>query len=72
MLAEACVTALEPDLVILDEFQRFKDLLDGEDATAKLAKRLFTYSDEDLRRSPPSPFGDTLQDVYAAPRESRG
>ena len=46
MLAEVCVTALEPDLVILDEFQRFKQLLDGADATAKLAKRLFTYSDE--------------------------
>ena len=46
MLAEVCVTALEPDLVILDEFQRFKQLLHGEDATAKLARRLFTYSDE--------------------------
>ena len=46
MLAEVCVTALEPDLVILDEFQRFKNLLDGGDATARLAKRLFTYSDE--------------------------
>ncbi len=46
MLAEVCVTALEPDLVILDEFQRFKQLLDGEDATAQLARRLFTYSDE--------------------------
>ena len=46
MLATVCVTALEPDLVILDEFQRFKDLLDGGDATAELAKRLFTYSDE--------------------------
>ena len=46
MLAEVCVTALEPDLVILDEFQRFKHLLDGQDATAKLAKQLFTYSDE--------------------------
>ena len=45
MLAEVCVTALEPDLVILDEFQRFKDLLDGEHATAQLAKQLFTYSD---------------------------
>ena len=44
MLAEVCVTALEPDLVILDEFQRFKQLLDGEDAIAKLARRLFTYS----------------------------
>ena len=46
MLAEVCVTALEPDLVILDEFQRFKQLLDGEDATAKLARQLFTYSDK--------------------------
>ena len=46
MLAEVCVEALEPDLVILDEFQRFKHLLDGRDATAKLAKQLFNYSDE--------------------------
>ena len=46
MLAEVCVDALEPDLVILDEFQRFKDLLDGGHATAKLAKQLFTYSDD--------------------------
>ena len=44
MLAEVCVTALEPDLVILDEFQRFKDLLDGEDSTAKLARQLFNYA----------------------------
>ena len=46
MLAEVCVTALEPDLVILDEFQRFKHLLDGGDATAKLARHLFNYSDD--------------------------
>ncbi len=46
ILAEECVNALEPDLVILDEFQRFKHLLDGRDETALLAKRLFTYSDE--------------------------
>ena len=46
MLAEVCVTALEPDLVILDEFQRFKDLLHAEHATAQLAKQLFTYSDD--------------------------
>ena len=46
ILADVCVTALEPDLVILDEFQRFKQLLDGEDATAKLAGRLFSYSDK--------------------------
>ena len=46
MLAEVCVTALEPDLVILDEFQRFKHLLDGGDATSRLAKHLFNYSDD--------------------------
>ena len=46
MLAEVCVTALEPDLVILDEFQRFKHLLDGNDATSRLAKHLFSYSDD--------------------------
>jgi len=46
LLAEVCVEALEPDLVILDEFQRFKDILDGDDAAAQLAKQLFTYSDD--------------------------
>ena len=45
MLAEVCVTALQPDLVILDEFQRFKHLLDGRDATSTLARHLFNYSD---------------------------
>ena len=32
LLAEVCVGALEPDLVILDEFQRFKELLDPRNA----------------------------------------
>ncbi|MHB9098017.1 MAG: helicase-related protein [Syntrophales bacterium] len=41
LLAETCIKALEPDLVIMDEFQRFKDLLDGEDEAALLAKSLF-------------------------------
>ena len=45
VLAEACVDELEPDLVIMDEFQRFKDLLDGEDEVAVLAKTLFNYPD---------------------------
>jgi hypothetical protein len=44
-LARACVHALQPDLVILDEFQRFKDLLDGEDDAAKLAQALFRFPD---------------------------
>lgn len=44
-LARVCVNALEPDVVILDEFQRFAHLLDGEDEASRLAQQLFTYSD---------------------------
>ena len=43
ILAEACARFLEPDIVILDEFQRFKNLLDGEDEAALLAGQLFNY-----------------------------
>jgi hypothetical protein len=48
-LAKASIDALEPDLVILDEFQRFKHLLetpeeDVDDGDIKLlAQQLFTY-----------------------------
>lgn len=42
-LAEACLEALEPDLVIMDEFQRFKDLLKANDDAGILAKRLFDF-----------------------------
>ena len=43
LLASSCLKALEPDLVIVDEFQRFKSLLDNrnrDDAT-ELAQGLF-------------------------------
>jgi len=43
LLAKTCLRALEPDLVILDEFQRFRDLLDGNDEAAELARALFKY-----------------------------
>ncbi len=42
-LADVCIEALEPDLVILDEFQRFKDLLNGTDEAAELAQQLFRH-----------------------------
>jgi hypothetical protein len=50
LLARACLDALEPDLIILDEFQRFKHLLVAPDAVdrtpaAELAHELFTYAD---------------------------
>ncbi|MCK8514980.1 helicase [Methylonatrum kenyense] len=45
LLAEVCVEALQPDLVILDEFQRFKELLSPDvaenDPAAELAQALF-------------------------------
>lgn len=44
-LASVCLSALEPDLVILDEFQRFKNLLDGEDDASRLATALFEHPD---------------------------
>jgi len=48
ILAHCCVKKMEPDLVILDEFQRFRHLLHGEDdertrEVAELAKELFDY-----------------------------
>ena len=61
MLARAAVQALEPDLVILDEFQRFRDLLDvktGGEA-AELANAFFTQSDARvllLSATPYKPF----------------
>jgi len=45
LLARCSLSALEPDLVILDEFQRFKYLLQGEHEIARLARRMFTFKD---------------------------
>jgi hypothetical protein len=49
-LARGCVEALEPDLVILDEFQRFRELLqepnpDDPDDIRALAHHLFAQKD---------------------------
>ena len=43
LLATTCLKALEPDLIILDEFQRFKGLLEGQDDASLLARDLFEY-----------------------------
>lgn len=43
LLASSCLNALQPDLIILDEFQRFKHLLDGTDRASELARGLFEY-----------------------------
>jgi len=58
-LAKICVDALTPDLIILDEFQRFAELLHDHDAevapekaaAAELARALFSYKGEDGSRA---------------------
>ena len=48
MFAEISVNELNPDLVIMDEFQRFKSLIQDDDTeTSMLAKRFF--SNDDIR-----------------------
>jgi hypothetical protein len=55
ILAQTCVSSLRPDLIILDEFQRFAELLHDHDpdtapekaAAAELARALFAYQKED-------------------------
>ncbi|MXZ48176.1 MAG: helicase [Candidatus Dadabacteria bacterium] len=42
-LAEMSIDMLEPDLIILDEFQRFRNLLDSRNLEARLAHKLFQY-----------------------------
>ncbi len=46
------IAALSPDLVVLDEFQRFKDLLDPDpdNFASELAHRLFNFTDPDNGR----------------------
>jgi hypothetical protein len=45
MLARVCLKALELDLIILDEFQRFKHLLEQESEAGELARLLFDAKD---------------------------
>ena len=53
IMARVGIAALQPDLVVLDEFQRFKDLLQPEpdNFAAELAHRLFDYSDPETGRA---------------------
>ena len=53
IMAIVGIAALRPDLVVLDEFQRFKDLLqpESENFAAELAHRLFDYEDPETGRA---------------------
>lgn len=45
-LAQSCLNSLEPDLIILDEFQRFRNLLKTDDESSQLAQSLFNYNSD--------------------------
>lgn len=72
-LAAASVASLEPDLVILDEFQRFRHLIDPNSASpaSELAHHLFNHRDAKvllLSATPYKPYttvaGDSEDDHY--------
>lgn len=52
VMAIVGISALRPDLVVLDEFQRFKDLLqpDPSNFASEVAHQLFGYVDPDTHR----------------------
>lgn len=56
ILAKACLSALEPDLIILDEFQRFKHLLEAKDEVGELANEMFSYSSAKLLLLSATPY----------------
>ena len=73
VLAGACVRALEPDLVILDEFQRFKSLLGTQgterDVAANLAQELFQATAHDGKRVRTLLLSATPYKLYTADAE---
>jgi len=61
------VDHLEPDLVIMDEFQRFKDLLDSDDEGAQLANAIFDHPDAKVLLLSATPYK-----MYTLPDEPEG
>ena len=72
LLAGACLEALQPDLVILDEFQRFRNLLGTpeaeRDAAADLAQELF-QAEAHGKRVPTLLLSATPYKLYTADAE---
>lgn len=67
LVARAAVDHLEPDLVILDEFQRFKDLLDADGEGAELAHAIFDHPDAKVLLLSATPYK-----MYTLPDEPEG
>ena len=73
MLADQCVQALEPDLIILDEFQRFKGMLeardDYRDPAAEIAQALFNAPTPEGHRPRSLLLSATPYKLYTADAE---
>jgi hypothetical protein len=73
MLAEICVHALQPDLIILDEFQRFKGLLEARDGhvdpAGELARALFNAPTPEGHRTRTLLLSATPYKLYTADAE---
>ncbi|GAA4479459.1 helicase [Rhodococcus olei] len=67
LVAHAAIRALEPDLIILDEFHRFKTLLDDDNEEAELAKALFDQPTARVLLLSATPFS-----MYTLPDEPEG
>jgi hypothetical protein len=66
-LARAAVAALEPDIIILDEFQRFTSLLQDDTPGAELARALFDHGEARLLLLSATPFK-----MYTLPDDAEG
>jgi hypothetical protein len=56
ILAGTCLEKIEPDIIILDEFQRFRYLLEGDSEASELAQALFDYPDAKILLLSATPF----------------
>ena len=56
LLATVCVRALQPDLIILDEFQRYRPIIDGTDEQTQLARELLGWEDVRLLLLSATPY----------------
>ena len=67
LVAQASVDALEPDLVILDEFQRFKSLLHEDTEMSELADAVFNHESARVVLLSATPYS-----MYSVPEEGVG
>ncbi len=67
LVAQASVDALEPDLVILDEFQRFKSLLHEDTEMSELADTVFNHESARVVLLSATPYS-----MYSVPEEGVG